>query len=55
MFVCVGGDFFEIIGCKVFNRDGDILGDNGEFLGYVVDIEIERKFSMSLYLLWIEF
>ncbi|VBB76938.1 Putative protein of unknown function [Podospora comata] len=42
-----GGDLPEIIGRKVSNRDGDILGDNGELLGYVADIEIERKPSTS--------
>ncbi|KAK0662490.1 hypothetical protein QBC41DRAFT_329737 [Cercophora samala] len=42
-----GGDLPEIIGRKVSNRDGDILGDNGELLGYVADIEIERKGSTS--------
>ncbi|KAK4205167.1 hypothetical protein QBC40DRAFT_66282 [Triangularia verruculosa] len=42
-----GGDLPEIVGRKVSNRDGDILGDNGELLGYVADIEIERKGSTS--------
>ncbi|KAK4191942.1 hypothetical protein QBC35DRAFT_447735 [Podospora australis] len=42
-----GGDLPEIIGRKVSNNQGDILGDNGELLGYVADIEIERKGSTS--------
>ncbi|KAK0742150.1 hypothetical protein B0T21DRAFT_272409, partial [Apiosordaria backusii] len=42
-----GGDLPEIVGRKVSNRDGDILGDNGELLGYVADVEIERKGSTS--------
>ncbi|KAK3988512.1 hypothetical protein QBC44DRAFT_370962 [Cladorrhinum sp. PSN332] len=42
-----GGDLPEIVGRKVSNREGDILGDNGELLGYVADIEIERKSGSS--------
>jgi len=42
-----GGDITEIVGRKVSNREGDILGDNGELLGYVADVEIERKNSTS--------
>ncbi|KAK4225391.1 hypothetical protein QBC38DRAFT_511111 [Podospora fimiseda] len=42
-----GGDLPEIVGRKVSNREGDIFGDNGELLGYVADIEIERKASTS--------
>ncbi|KAK3390579.1 hypothetical protein B0H63DRAFT_120336 [Podospora didyma] len=38
-----GGDLPSIVGRKVSNREGDILGDDGELLGYVADIEIERK------------
>jgi len=41
------GDITEIVGKKVSNREGDILGDNGELLGYVADVEIERKSSAS--------
>ncbi|KAM7203832.1 hypothetical protein V8F20_003838 [Naviculisporaceae sp. PSN 640] len=42
-----GGDLPSIVGREVSNRQGDILGDNGELLGYVADIEIERKGSGS--------
>jgi len=42
-----GGDLPSIIGRKVSNNQGDILGDDGELLGYVADIEIERKSSES--------
>ncbi|KAK4165278.1 hypothetical protein QBC43DRAFT_209024 [Cladorrhinum sp. PSN259] len=42
-----GGDLPEIVGRKVSNREGDILGDNGELLGYVADVEIERKSGTS--------
>lgn len=38
-----GGDLPSIVGRRVSNRQGDILGDNGELLGYVADLEIERK------------
>ncbi|KAK0621621.1 hypothetical protein B0T17DRAFT_591472 [Bombardia bombarda] len=38
-----GGDLPSIVGRKVSNRQGDILGDDGELLGYVADIEIEKK------------
>lgn len=40
-----GGDLPSIVGRRVSNRQGDILGDDGELLGYVADIEIERKGS----------
>ncbi|KAK4211258.1 hypothetical protein QBC37DRAFT_290659 [Rhypophila decipiens] len=40
-----GGDLPSIVGRQVSNKQGDILGDNGELLGYVADIEIERKGS----------
>jgi len=40
-----GGDLPSIVGRKVSNRQGDILGEDGELLGYVADIEIERKGS----------
>ncbi|KAK3318254.1 hypothetical protein B0H66DRAFT_602849 [Apodospora peruviana] len=42
-----GGDLPSIVGRHVSNRQGDILGDDGELLGYVADIEIERKGSGS--------
>ncbi|KAK0715627.1 hypothetical protein B0H67DRAFT_601133 [Lasiosphaeris hirsuta] len=42
-----GGDLPSIVGRRVSNRQGDILGDGGELLGYVADIEIERKGSAS--------
>ncbi|KAK1759255.1 hypothetical protein QBC47DRAFT_100909 [Echria macrotheca] len=42
-----GGDLPSIVGRRVSNRQGDILGDDGELLGYVADIEIERKGSAS--------
>ncbi|KAM7201650.1 hypothetical protein V8F33_003199 [Rhypophila sp. PSN 637] len=42
-----GGDLPSIVGRQVSNKQGDILGDNGELLGYVADIEIERKASPS--------
>lgn len=42
-----GGDLPSIVGRRVSNRQGDILGDDGELLGYVADIEIERKGSTS--------
>jgi hypothetical protein len=38
-----GGDLPSIVGRKVSNSRGDILGDDGELLGYVADLEIERK------------
>ncbi|KAK3687476.1 hypothetical protein B0T22DRAFT_478794 [Podospora appendiculata] len=38
-----GGDLPSIVGRRVSNRQGDILGDDGELLGYVADIEIEKK------------
>lgn len=40
-----GGDLPSLVGRTVSNREGDILGDNGELLGYVLDVEIERKGS----------
>lgn len=40
-----GGDLPSIVGRRVSNNKGDILGDNGELLGYVADVEIERKGS----------
>lgn len=42
-----GGDLPSIVGRQISNRQGDILGDDGELLGYVADIEIERKGSGS--------
>jgi hypothetical protein len=41
----VGGDLPSIVGRKVSNSKGDILGDDGELLGWVADLEIERKGS----------
>jgi hypothetical protein len=38
-----GGDLPSIVGRKVSNSRGDILGDDGELLGYVADVEIEKK------------
>ncbi|KAK3324121.1 hypothetical protein B0T19DRAFT_222303 [Cercophora scortea] len=38
-----GGDLPSMVGRHVSNRQGDILGDDGELLGYVADIEIEKK------------
>lgn len=42
-----GGDLPSIVGRRVSNSQGDILGDGGELLGYVADIEIERKGSAA--------
>ncbi|KAH8912890.1 hypothetical protein BR93DRAFT_866099, partial [Coniochaeta sp. PMI_546] len=39
------GDLPSIVGRKVSNNKGDILGDDGELLGWVADLEIERKGS----------
>ncbi|KAB5576428.1 hypothetical protein GE09DRAFT_622291 [Coniochaeta sp. 2T2.1] len=39
------GDLPSIVGRKVSNSKGDILGDEGELLGWVADLEIERKGS----------
>ncbi|KAK1831803.1 hypothetical protein QBC39DRAFT_80060 [Podospora conica] len=41
------GDLPSMVGRTVSNRQGDILGDDGELLGYVADVEIERKESRS--------
>ena len=38
-----GGDLPSIIGRPVSNAQGDILGDSGELLGYVADIELGRE------------
>ncbi|RKU47672.1 hypothetical protein DL546_009096 [Coniochaeta pulveracea] len=38
-----GGDLPSIVGRQVSNNKGDILGDNGEILGYVEDLYIEKK------------
>ncbi|KAK4454425.1 hypothetical protein QBC34DRAFT_159302 [Podospora aff. communis PSN243] len=38
-----GGDLPSIVGRQVSNSQGDILGDDGELLGYVADVEIEKK------------
>lgn len=38
-----GGDLPAMVGRKVSNNQGDVLGDDGELLGYVTDIEIERR------------
>lgn len=37
------GDLPSMVGRTVSNRQGDILGDDGELLGYVADIEIEPQ------------
>lgn len=37
------GDLPSMVGRTVSSRQGDILGDNGELLGYVADVEIGRK------------
>ncbi|KAJ9143919.1 hypothetical protein NKR19_g6683 [Coniochaeta hoffmannii] len=42
-----GGDLPSIVGRRVSNSKGDILGDGGELLGWVADLEIERKGSAS--------
>ncbi|OIW32541.1 hypothetical protein CONLIGDRAFT_678931 [Coniochaeta ligniaria NRRL 30616] len=39
------GDLPSIVGRKVSNNKGDILGDDGSLLGWVADLEIERKGS----------
>lgn len=39
------GDLPSIVGRTVSNSKGDILGDDGELLGWVADLEIERKGS----------
>ncbi|KAB5540395.1 hypothetical protein GE09DRAFT_1245468 [Coniochaeta sp. 2T2.1] len=39
------GDLPSIVGRKVSNSKGDILGDDGELLGWVADLEIDRKGS----------
>jgi len=41
------GDLPSMVGRTVSNRQGDILGDDGELLGYVADVETERKGSGS--------
>lgn len=41
------GDLPSMVGRTVSNRQGDILGDDGELLGYVADLEIEPKGSAS--------
>ncbi|KAH7626352.1 hypothetical protein B0T09DRAFT_350659 [Sordaria sp. MPI-SDFR-AT-0083] len=38
-----GGDLPSIVGRQVSNSQGDILGDEGELLGYVEDVEIGKK------------
>lgn len=38
-----GGDLPSIVGRTVSNNKGDILGDDGELLGYVEDLNIEKK------------
>lgn len=40
-----GGDLPSIIGREVSNTRGEILGDEGEVLGWVADVEIEREGS----------
>ncbi|GAB1318603.1 hypothetical protein MFIFM68171_08813 [Madurella fahalii] len=43
-----GGDLPSIVGRRVSNNMGDILGDNGELLGYVAHVETGRRSSASL-------
>ncbi|KAL2018515.1 hypothetical protein VTK56DRAFT_800 [Thermocarpiscus australiensis] len=43
-----GGDLPSIVGRRVSNIQGDILGDNGELLGYVADVEVGRSSAASL-------
>ncbi|KAK3398549.1 hypothetical protein B0T20DRAFT_411437 [Sordaria brevicollis] len=38
-----GGDLPSIVGRQVSNSQGDILGDEGELLGYVADVEVGKK------------
>lgn len=38
-----GGDLPSIVGRQVSNNQGDILGDEGELLGYVADVEVGKK------------
>ncbi|EGO59478.1 hypothetical protein NEUTE1DRAFT_79624 [Neurospora tetrasperma FGSC 2508] len=38
-----GGDLPSIVGRQVSNDQGDILGDEGELLGYVADVEVGKK------------
>lgn len=37
-----GGDLPSIVGRRVSNAQGDILGDDGELLGYVADLQMPR-------------
>jgi len=41
------GDLPAMVGRTVSNRQGDILGDDGELLGYVADLQVEPKGSAS--------
>jgi len=41
------GDLPSMVGRTVSNRQGDILGDDGELLGYVADVETETQGSAS--------
>lgn len=43
-----GGDLPSIVGRKVSNNMGDILGDSGELLGYVAHVEMGRRSSAGL-------
>ncbi|KXX72935.1 hypothetical protein MMYC01_200920 [Madurella mycetomatis] len=42
-----GGDLPSIVGRRVSNNMGDILGDSGELLGYVAHVEMGRRSSAS--------
>lgn len=42
------GDLPSLVGRKVSNSMGDILGDSGELLGYVTDVETGRGSSANL-------
>jgi hypothetical protein len=37
-----GGDLPSIVGRRVSNAEGDILGDGGELLGYVAEVKTEQ-------------
>lgn len=42
-----GGDLPSIVGRQVSNSQGDILGDDGELLGYVADVEVGKKGALA--------
>ena len=45
VFARAGGDLPSIVGRTVSNRQGDILGDGGELLGYVEDLGFDKTAS----------